>query len=325
MNKQRTLILLLLPLLILACSKKNNSGPDPAGHFRILGYLPGDGQWGTAMAGVDFTRITDLNLAFINPDSMGLFRDNNELPALIARAHETGVRVFMSIGGGSPPAFLGDLMTEEKRSAFIVAIRDFAVKYQFDGVDVDIENDLINADYALFVRELDSVLEPGNLMMTAALAAWNGDLLADSTLALYDFINIMCYDRTGPWNPAKPGQHSPYEMVEEDFDYYHHIRGIPAGKLLIGLPFYGYGFGPGAPVGMRYGDLVTAYPGAENRDEVALPSGGTIYYNGMPTIRRKVEFAIKSEAAGVMIWQLLGDADGDLSLLNQILLVRDGK
>ncbi|HMQ63855.1 MAG TPA: glycosyl hydrolase family 18 protein [Flavilitoribacter sp.] len=320
---------IILALAVMAagwfsCTPRENPGPESK-NFRVLGYLPSDGHWTAAMAGMDFTRITDLNLAFINPDSTGLFRDNDELPALIDKAHESGVRVFMSIGGGGPPAYLGDLMTEEKRTAFIGAIRDYAVKYRFDGVDVDIENDLINADYAPFVETLYLALEPTGLLMTAALAAWNGDLLADSTLALYDFINIMCYDRTGPWNPEKPGQHSPYEMVEEDFDYYHHIRGIPAGKLLIGLPFYGYGFGPGAPVGMRYGDIVKAYPGAENQDEVALPAGGTIYYNGMPTIRRKVAFAMDKKAAGVMIWQLLGDAEGELSLLNQILLVRDGK
>jgi chitinase len=52
-------------------------------------------------------------------------------------------------------------------------------------------------------------------------------------------------------------------------------------------------------------------------DQWDLPGGQIIYYNGIPTIKQKTDLA-KQEASGIMIWQLLGDAPGDKSLLNAI-------
>ncbi len=34
-------------------------------------------------------------------------------------------------------------------------------------------------------------------------------------------------------------------MAVSDFNYFNQARGVAAEKLLIGLPFYGYGFGGG--------------------------------------------------------------------------------
>jgi GH18 family chitinase len=52
-------------------------------------------------------------------------------------------------------------------------------------------------------------------------------------------------------------------------------------------------------------------------DQWDLPGGRIIYYNGIPTIKQKTQLA-KKEASGIMIWQLLGDASGDKSLLNAV-------
>ena len=48
-----------------------------------------------------------------------------------------------------------------------------------------------------------------------------------------------------------------------------------------------------------------------------VPGGGTIYYNGIPTIKSKVQLALQ-KAGGIMIWQLMQDASGAKSLLNRI-------
>ena len=95
-------------------------------------------------------------------------------------------------------------------------------------------------------------------------------------------------------------------------------RKIPSGKLLVGLPFYGYGFGAGAALSMTYGNIVASYPGAELLDTLNLPGGNTMYYNGIPTIRQKTAFALANKAGGVMIWQIRGDAANNHSLLNTI-------
>ena len=48
-----------------------------------------------------------------------------------------------------------------------------------------------------------------------------------------------------------------------------------------------------------------------------MPGGAIMYYNGVETIRKKTDLA-KQKAAGIMIWQILGDASGDKSLLKAI-------
>ncbi len=48
------------------------------------------------------------------------------------------------------------------------------------------------------------------------------------------------------------------------------------------------------------------------RDEV-----GAIFYNGIPTMVKKTELAIKS-FGGIMIWEITQDSGDDLSLLRAI-------
>ena len=320
MNKLRHFIyIVLLPAFLIACNNKAIvSQSEDETQLRVLGYLPGSNNWVADMNTIDLTKITDLNLAFINPDASGSFPANDAYRQVIEKAHSHNVRVFLSLGGGSPPAHLEGLLKNDKRAGLIAGLVAVAETYDFDGIDVDLENSLINTNYAPFVSELSAALKPKKKLMTAALASWNSNLIHDTTLQLYDFINIMSYDKTGPWNLNKPGQHSPFFMAQDDFNYFNQARKIAAEKLFIGLPFYGYGFGNGAPESMKYKDIITTYPGAENTDTVAVAGGGTIYYNGIATIKQKVSFAISNKAGGVMIWQLLGDSKDSKSLLKAI-------
>ncbi len=135
----------------------------------------------------------------------------------------------------------------------------------------------------------------------------------------FDFVNVMSYDNTGPWQPADPGDHSPYSMAVEDLDYWHNIRNIPKNKLVLGLPFYGYAFGPkDSPVlSMDYKQIVALYPNAQLSDTLILPGNFTMYFNNKEMIKRKTLLALQ-KAGGVMIWQLQGDAEGQNSLLEVI-------
>lgn len=310
---------LLLTVSIMACNNKAFvSQPSKQREIRVLGYLPGRNDWITGLNNIDLSMITDLNLAFINPDASGNFPANDAYRQVIEKAHSQHVRVFLSIGGGSPPDYLAGLLENDKRAALVTGLLTVAETYNFDGIDVDLENALINNNYASFVGELSAALKSKKKLMTAALASWNANLISDATLQLYDFINIMSYDKTGPWNLNRPGPHSPYTMAQDDFAYFNTTRGVAAEKLFIGLPFYGYGFGNGAPESLNYKDIVTTYPGSENSDSLTVHGGGKIYYNGMTTIRQKVSLAIEKKAGGVMIWQLLGDSKDDKSLLKAI-------
>ena len=308
----------LFSAISLACSKRSSPSPDKPAKLRVLGYLMSHNNWVADAESIDLSKLTDLNLAFMNPDASGQFFVNDNVHQLVKKAHERQVRVFISIGGGEPPAHLAAMITPANSGMLISGITALMDKHNFDGVDVDLENDLINEHYAGFVNALGAALKAKGKLMTAALASWNAHKIPDATLALYDFINIMSYDKTGPWNPANPGPHSPFEMAETDFRYFHITRGLSAEKLFIGLPFYGYGFGTNAPASIHYKDLITQFPGAENGDEIAVPGGGRIYYNGPATIRQKVKLALDKKAGGVMIWELKQDSRDDNSLLGAI-------
>jgi chitinase len=285
--------------------------------FRVLGYLFSDDNWQDDLDSVNLEQITDINFAFIDPDTAGNFKEEPAFSNIVKTLTGKKIRVFFSIGGGDPPAHLESLIKPGKRESFIRQIVLFAEKYGFNGVDVDLENDLINDDYPGFVAELSTTLKMKGILMTAALASWNADKFHDSTLKRFDFINIMSYDKTGPWNMSRPGEHSPYQMAVDDFSYFSSTRGIAKEKLLIGLPFYGYGFGGNLPASLSYSKIIQQYPGAENGDSL-VTGGGRIYYNGISTIKRKVKFAKDNAAAGVIIWQLLQDSRNDKSLLNAV-------
>ncbi len=311
-------LILITSFVGVACSK-NNGSPDtaPKPDFRVLGYLHSYSNLKADFQQVDLSLITDLNIAFINPDAQGNFMTNPEYANVLSAAHNKNVRVFFSIGGGAPPPHMEALTaTAEGRSKLVEGIAKLLDDYDFDGVDIDLENDLINEHYAPFVYAVAKAVKAKNKLVTAALARWNSDKIADSTLARYDFINVMSYDATGPWNPARAGQHSPYSMAVNDFKYYTETRKIASDKILIGLPFYGYGFN-GAPVSMQYKDIIRDHPGSELKDEISMGSG-TLYYNGITTIESKTKFAVDNGAAGVMIWQLLQDSKDDKSLLKAI-------
>lgn len=286
--------------------------------FRVLGYLFSRNNWNADIDKIDLTQYTDINLAFINPDTAGNFTADDNFLKVTDKVHQHHAKVFLSIAGGNPPAYFTSLLKDNKRAHLIEKLTAFTVLYNFDGVDVDIENDLIDGNYASFIRELSVALKAHNKLMTSAQAVWNGHKIGDSTLQRFDFINIMSYDKTGPWTPSKPGQHSPFAMVADDFKYFHETRHIIAEKLFIGLPFYGYGFGTNAPESMFYRDIITAYPGAEKTDSIVVPGGGKLYYNGIPTIKKKVAFAKTNGAAGVMIWEIQQDSKDEKSLLKAI-------
>lgn len=264
-------------------------------------------------------KITHLNIAFINPDSNGNFNQHLAIDSLVKKAHQKNVKVLASIAGGGPHEYYHRLLRKNKRQLFISNLISLVKRYNLDGVDVDLEGNDIDRNYADFVTELSAALKPLHKLMTSAIATAYKDILPDKALRQFDFVNVMSYDNTGPWRPNDPGDHSPYSMAVVDLDYWHNIRAVPKNKLVLGLPFYGYGFGPkDSPVlSLDYKQIVALYPNAQLSDTLVLPGNTILYFNNKDMIKRKTELALQ-KASGVMIWQLQADAEGDNSLLNVI-------
>lgn len=286
---------------------------------KVIAYIPNWIDLNSFSSSVQYSKLTHINIAFENPDANGYLTFNSGSNTIINAAHAQNVKVFVSLGGGSVSegGAIRDnyfnLITPGNRTAFIQKIYDYVVAHNFDGVDVDLEGPAINGDYGGFVIALAAKLHANGKLISAALSeGYGGANVPASTFAAYDWINIMAYDATGPWAPNNPGQHSPYSMAVNQFNYWTG-RGLPASKAIIGLPFYGYGFGASANQGISYANIIAQYPGSENQDQV----GNTIYYNGIPTIKAKTTFAIQN-AGGVMIWELSQDAVGSKSLLTAV-------
>jgi chitinase len=319
--------LLLLAIIVLSFSVKGQSANDKS-KFKVVGYYSLQSAMTDTLSKAPFDKVTHINLWFLNPDTLGNFtQDFSLLQPFINAAHAKNVKVLASIGGGSPHPYYHALLMDDKRAMFVANLISVVTKYNLDGIDVDLEGGDIDENYEKFVVDLASALRPKNKMITAAIAVYYKDKLSDKALAQYDFVNVMSYDRTGSWRPEKPGPHSTYAHAVEDLEYFGVERKIPKDKMVLGVPFYGYGFGPeltSPAIGMNYGQIVAQFPGAELSDEYKMPDGKILYYNGIETIKQKTALA-KEKASGVMIWQVKGDAPEKLSLLQAINEVGYGK
>ncbi|MGC3946145.1 MAG: glycosyl hydrolase family 18 protein [Chryseolinea sp.] len=288
--------------------------------FKIVGYY----NLKSATAGYsrkELKYLTHINLWFVNPDSTGRYtQDFSGLKQFVAKAHKHNTKVLFSIGGGSKQPQYKWLLADGKRGQLIDSLMTLVARYNLDGIDVDLEGGDIHDTYESFVVELATALHAKQKLITSAVAIYYKDQFTDKALAQYDFMNVMSYDRTGPWRPENPGPHSLYTHAVDDLNYFGIERKIPASKITLGVPFYGYGYGPelsSPAISMGYKKIVETFKGAEEADEWKTPEGKTLYYNGIPTIQLKTRLAM-SKASGIMIWEVRSDAKGRKSLLRAI-------
>jgi GH18 family chitinase len=295
--------------------------------FRVVGYYSLKAAMETHR-GAAFKYLTHINLWFLNPDSSGRFStDLSALKPFISKAHKNDIKVLFSIGGGSKQPQYQRLLQDDLRPGLIDSLVAQVIRYNVDGIDVDLEGSDIHDTYESFVVELAQALHAKGKLITSAVAIYYKDQFTDKALAQYDFMNVMSYDRTGPWRPDKPGPHALYTHAVEDLNYFGVERKIAPGKMTLGVPFYGYGYGPeltSPAISMGYKKIVETFKGAENVDEWKMPDGKILYYNGIPTIRLKTRLALE-KASGIMIWEVRSDAKGKKSLLRAIDRTARGK
>lgn len=283
--------------------------------FKVIGYLP---YYRFAFNDqIEYERLTHLNIAFANPDMEGnLDVGGQDISPVVAAAKAEGVQVFISLAGGALTADWKQawehLMLADNRSAFIHKIMLYLAAYDLDGVDFDLEWGDVNEKYSPFVLELRDSLTAHGLELTAALpGSHRYPDITDEALAAFDWINMMVYDLTGPWNPSNPGPHSPYSFAVSCMEYWQ-SQSVPTSRLTLGVPFYGYDFGNNPVTAYRYATIVDWDSANAYTDQV-----NEVYYNGIPTIVQKTELALDN-LAGIMIWELGQDHFSELSLLRAI-------
>lgn len=261
-------------------------------------------------------------MSFANPsDSTGkLTHSFSNLSTIVTKAHEKEVKVLISIGGGGLSSTMEEnyltLMKSENRGAFITKLLDFIKDNNLDGLDVDLEGDLVSStNYNDFIIALaDSIKSrSADYLLSAAYTTWNADYVSDKAIAKFDFINSMSYDVCGPTWGTKGCNHSPYSRAESDQNYWVTKRKIDKSRFILGVPFYGIDWNTNNYI--TYSSVLSKYPDDIENDEA---NDGKVIYNGKKTIQKKTQYALKN-AGGIMIWEIGQDAVGNAnSLLNVI-------
>ena len=323
--------------LMFSCSKKDNTA-DPVNSKSdasrqlasvsstkiVVGYVPTWGNVQSIIDNTDLSILTHINISFFSPNSSGVMISGGqpvcsdastaEINYIVSKAHQHGVKVLASLQGGVVPSCSGNLATllqPANVGSFVNNLKAFANYYNLDGIDVDIENDLLTTvknagNYTPFIHALKTALSSSGKLVTAASAGYTSAMVPSSSFQYFDFINIMSYDN----NWGGPGNHSTYA------DALTHVQnflnqGCPAKKLTLGLPFYGY-LGNVGTNGTSFKTIVSQYPAAAYVDSYA-----GYQYNGITTIEKKTSYAAQN-IGGVMIWELSQDAPGTLSLLQAV-------
>jgi len=321
-NKALLGILFFVSFLFSVCScaaEKENSPEELKNKTaRVVGYLSADNF--DKIKSIQFCKLTHLNIAFANPDAVGNVIFNGDIDSVItyAKSVNPNLVISISLAGGvisAEQAANWSLLIDkpENRPAFIQNIINFVELHHLDGVDVDLEWDAVTTGYSGFVIELKKSLSKNKKIMTAALPNTSRfENINAEALNAFDFLNIMAYDSTGPWSPAKPGQHSSFAFAKEGIEFWHKLQNVPTEKLTLGVPFYGYNFTFDVVTSATFSDIVKAGIPFTEQDEL-----GKIYYNGRPTIAQKVTYASQN-AGGIMIWELAQDSFDEYSLLEVI-------
>ncbi len=324
MKKQ---LYLIYVLLIISCSSVNDIDVIENGELfstesRVVGYYS-TGSF-SLNDKIQYCKLTHLNIAFANPQidgTMVLPGNSGDLLKNVmdtARSQNSNIKIYIAIGGG----WLSDemwntyknfLANPQDRPILIDKIVTYVLDNGFDGVDVDLEWKYVTTGYSDFVIELRDALKEQSKGITAAYPSETRySLITEEALNVLDFINLMVYDYTGPWNPS-PGQHSSYNHAKRGINFWKNIVGINPSKLTLGVPFYGYDFQNSTTVkSFTYGSMIDSDVSNSEKDNV-----GNKYYNGRPTITNKVKLASQN-LSGIMIWRIGADSFSEYSLLETI-------
>ncbi|MCE6997221.1 glycosyl hydrolase family 18 protein [Saccharothrix sp. S26] len=277
--------------------------------FKSVGYLP---SWAGSVNAVQYTKLTHINYAFALPNANGTLQaipDPGKLSSLVTLAHNNGVRVSLAIGGwndGNDSAFEALAAGSGSRTTFVNSVVNVVNQYNLDGVDIDWEYPDPGAsanNFTALMGQLSTAMHSRGKLLTAAVVSGGGTAEGVQTAVFgqVDWLNIMAYDGGTP--------HANYDWSIGSVNYWK-SRGLPAAKAVLGVPFYS------RPTYYTYAQLVALDPANANRDCVTV-SGVQQCYNGVPTIKRKTQWAL-ANAGGVMNWELSQDTSGSTSLVSAI-------
>lgn len=331
-------------------------------------------------------KLTRINYAFANIKDgrivEGLPTDAANFATLNAqRKQNPSLTILVSVGGWLWSGNFSDaVLTEQSRKVFIDSVVAFIERYNLDGLDIDWEypgqigagNRFRSEDkqnYTAVLRELRQRFDQEQkklhrrLYLTIA-AGSNQDWLDHtdmSAVARYvDDVDVMAYDYYEPGDEPTTGHNAPLFLNPSDPKQVSADRsvrafeqaGVPARKIVLGVPFYGHEWGqvppqnhglfqPGKPVPgafatysniadnmlnatgpdqgfVRYWDAASQVPYVYNANSHIF-----ISYDDPQSMALKCRYVLRHHLAGIMFWDYQSDTTGallntvDASLLHQ--------
>jgi len=283
--------------------------------FKSVGYMP---SWAGSVNAIQYSKLTHINYAFVLPNSNGTLQgvpDPAKLQSLVSLGHANNVRVSLALGGwndGNDSAFEALAGNATARTTFVNAIVNVVTQYNLDGIDMDWEYPdpgTSGNNYTLLMQQLSTAMHSRGKLLTAAVVSSGGTAngVQPAVFGYVDWLNIMAYDGGSP--------HANYDWSIAAANFWKG-RGLSAAKTVLGVPFYS------RPTYYTYSQLVAMNPANANLDCVTV-SGVQQCYNGLPTIRRKTQWAM-ANAGGIMNWELSQDGTGANSLVSAIYEIATG-
>ena len=243
-----------------------------------------------------------------------------------------GLKILLSVGGWGSGGFSEMASTTERREAFARSCKKMLDDYSADGVDIDWEYPGSSAaeissspsdkkNYTELMKAIRSAIGPDKLL-TLASSCDAGYIDFRSIMPYVDFVNIMAYDMaSAPKHNAalyreKDGKQSPVAgwYTSDEAVRAHLNAGIPAEKLVLGMPFYGHGNGTYGSF-VYYCDIKGPKAGdSELWDEVGqVPyyanSSGilTLGFDNVRSIKAKCQYVLDNGLLGGMYWEYCYD------------------
>ncbi len=232
-----------------------------------------------------------------------------QLPIL--RLRNPNLQIVMTVGGWDNSARFSDVaLTEEARARFIRSCVTFMQQYDFDGIEIDwrfpveggkdgnVTRPEDTANLNLLVEELRAALDEASLadertrpyLLSMTMPALEPQISLYDVASLHpllDYINLMTFAYEGAWSeiaahiaPLYGSERDPREANRSTHNVDGTVRayldrGVPADKLVIGVPFSGQAW-----QNVRAGDLFGLY---QDADGVPLGTrdGGALFYRDL--------------------------------------------
>ena len=312
--------------------------------------------------------LTHINYAFamIDPDTGALAlgdpgQDEKNLAALRSLREEwPHLSLLVSVGGWDYSTYFSDVAsTAARRAAFAQSCVDFLVEHGLDGIDLDWEYPVSGGlpgtvhrpedreNFTLLLRAIRRALDregrrDGKKYLLTIAGAAGADYLRkiqpEEAAEVVDHVFLMAYDLHGPWDDyadfnaplTVPSGGSPqYQNSVADSVQRYLEAGVPAEKLVLGMPLYGYCYEGVDPEGdglhspyasarsVPYRTLVSSYlsdPAYRQlwQKEAQVPylsgEGSFITYEDPRSMAAKGALARAEGLGGIGFWELSQDS-----------------